>query len=118
MAAEKSKLATILEDTGVVLGPQPGLLQDHALAPRDEREGRVMREHKDPHQISLIRAKLDVLAEEAFDQLEQTGAAAGAKWGDLIAGVFTASGDLAQASTGGVLLFSVVCQPVLRYINK
>ena len=65
-----------------------------------------MREHKDPHKISLIRAKLDVLAEEAFDQLEQTGAAAGAKWGDLIAGVFTASGDLAQASTGGVLICS------------
>ena len=118
MAAEKSKLDKFLEDTVVFLGPDREILKDHGLAPRDEREERVMREHKDPHKISLIRAKLDVLAEEAFDQLEQTGAAAGAKWGDLIAGVFTASGDLAQASTGGVLLFSVVCQPVLRYINK
>jgi len=66
----------------------------------------------------LLRSKLEVIAQEAFEQLEQTGAAPGAKWGDLIAGIFTASGDLAMASTGGVLVFSVVCQPVVRYIMK
>ena len=67
MAAEKSKLDKFLEDTVVFLGPDREILKDHGLAPRDEREQRVMREHKDPHKISLIRAKLDVLAEEAFD---------------------------------------------------
>jgi N-methylhydantoinase B/oxoprolinase/acetone carboxylase alpha subunit len=118
MANETSKLDKFLQDTVVFQGPDREILKDHALAPRDEREERVMREHKDPHQISRVRTKLDVMAEEAFDQLEQTGAAPGAKWGDLVAGVFTASGDLAAASTGGVLLFSVVCQPMLRYILK
>ena len=78
MAATKSKLEKFLEDTVVFLGPDREILKDHALAPRDEREERVMREHKDPHQISRVRAKLDVMAEEAFDQLEQTGAAPGA----------------------------------------
>ena len=118
MSVGKSKLEKFLEDTVVFLGPDREILVDHKLAPRDGREERVMHAHKDPHQIGLIRSKLDVIAEEAFDQLEQTGAAPGAKWGDLIAGVFTASGDLAAASTGGVLLFSVVCQPMLRYILK
>src|SRR5690349_12005589 len=118
MPVAKSKLEKFLEDTVVFLGPDREILKDHKLAPRDEREERVMREHKDPHQVSLLRSKLDVIAEEAFDQLEQTGAAPGAKWGDLIAGIFTASGDLAAASTGGVLIFSVVCQPVLRYMMK
>ncbi|HYA34474.1 MAG TPA: hydantoinase B/oxoprolinase family protein, partial [Candidatus Binataceae bacterium] len=88
------------------------------LAPRTALEERSMAGHHDPHMISLLRGKLEVTAEEAFYQLEQTGAAPGAKWGDLIAGIFTASGDLAVASTGGVLLFSVVCQPVLRYVMK
>jgi acetone carboxylase alpha subunit len=118
MAVAKTKLEKFLQDTVVFLGPDRDILKDHKLAPRDDREVRVMREHKDPHRVSLIRSKLDVIAEEAFDQLEQTGAAPGAKWGDLIAGIFTASGDLAAASTGGVLLFSVVCQPMLRYILK
>ncbi|MGH7803813.1 MAG: hydantoinase B/oxoprolinase family protein, partial [Candidatus Binatia bacterium] len=112
------RLEKFLKDTVVFLGPDREILKDHELAPRDDREKRVMDDHRDPHQISLIRSKLDVVAEEAFDQLEQTGAAPGAKWGDLIAGIFTASGDLAAASTGGVLLFSVVCQPMLRYILK
>jgi acetone carboxylase, alpha subunit len=116
--SSKSRLEKFLEDAVVFLGPDREILKDHKLAPRDDREKRVMDKHHDPHEISLIRSKFDVVAEEAFDQLEQTGAAPGAKWGDLIAGIFTASGDLAAASTGGVLLFSVVCQPMLRYILK
>ena len=115
---EDEKLRKFLEETVVFYGPDREILADHELAPRTPREDRVMAQHRDPHEIALVRSKLDVTAEEAFEQLEQTGAAPGAKWGDLIAGVFTASGDLAVASTGGVLLFSVVCQPMLRYILK
>jgi N-methylhydantoinase B/oxoprolinase/acetone carboxylase alpha subunit len=115
---EDEKLRRFLEETVVFYGPDREILADHKLAPRTPREERAMAAHSDPHEIALIRNKLDVTAEEAFEQLEQTGAAPGAKWGDLIAGIFTASGDLAVASTGGVLLFSVVCQPMLRYILK
>jgi len=66
MAAPKSKLEKFLEDTVVFLGPDREILKDHALAPRDEREERVMREHKDPHQISRVRAKLDVILLEGL----------------------------------------------------
>jgi len=118
VTASKGGLEKFLEETVVFYGPDRDLLADHRLAPRTALEERSMAGHHDPHMISLLRGKLEVTAEEAFYQLEQTGAAPGAKWGDLIAGIFTASGDLAVASTGGVLLFSVVCQPVLRYVMK
>jgi len=50
--------------------------------------------------------------------VEQMGAAPGAKWGDLISGVWTASGDLALSSMGGVLLFSVLTQHPVKFILK
>ncbi len=118
MAVAKSKLEQFMDETVVFYGPDREILADHRLAPRTAYEERAMAGHRDPHQISLVRSKLEATVEEAFEQLEQTGAAPGAKWGDLIAGIFTASGDLAVASTGGVLLFSVVCQPILRFIMK
>lgn len=116
--AVKSKLEQFLDETVVFYGPDREILGDHRLAPRSALEERAMAAHHDPHTTSLLRSKLEVTAEEAFYQLEQTGAAPGAKWGDLIAGIFTAEGDLAVASSGGVLLFSVVCQPVLRYVMR
>jgi len=116
--SESSKLQRFMQETVAFYGPDREILVDHKLAPRSAIENQAMAVHHDPHEIGLVRSKLEVTLEEAFDQLEQTGAAPGAKWGDLIAGVFTASGDLAVASAGGVLLFSVVCQPILRFIVK
>jgi acetone carboxylase, alpha subunit len=118
MAIEKSRLEKFLQDTVVFYGPDREILKDHKLYPQTDLEKKAMARNRDPHEVSLVRSKLEVTVEEAFEQLEQTGAAPGAKWGDLIAGIFTASGDLAVASTGGVLLFSVVCQPILRFIMK
>ncbi len=116
--ATKSKLEQFMDETVAFYGPDRVILADHKLAPRTALEERAMAVHRDPHEISLVRSKLEVTLEEAFDQLEQTGAAPGAKWGDLIAGIFTAEGDLAVASAGGVLIFSVVCQPIIRFIVK
>lgn len=118
MAVAKTKLEKFMDETVVFYGPDREILADHELYPRTELESAAMAKHRDPHEIGLVRRKLEVTVEEAFEQLEQTGAAPGAKWGDLIVGIFTASGDLAVASTGGVLLFSVVCQPILRFIMK
>lgn len=114
----KSKLEQFMDETVAFYGPDRTILADHKLAPRTAFESRAMDKHHDPHEIGLLRSKLEAIMEEAFEQLEQTGAAPGAKWGDLIAGVFTAEGDLAVASAGGVLIFSVVCQPIIRFIVK
>jgi N-methylhydantoinase B/oxoprolinase/acetone carboxylase alpha subunit len=118
MAVTKSKLEQFMDETVVFYGPDREILAQHGLAPRSAAEEQSMVRHRDPHEVSLVRGKLEVACDEAFEMLEQTGAAPGAKWGDMIAGIFTASGDLAMASTGGVLIFSVVCQPILRYILK
>ncbi len=115
---DNGALEQFLAQTVVFYGPDREILADHSLAPRTALERQAMDQYGDPHLIAMLRGKLEVAVDEAFDQLEQTGAAPGAKWGDLIAGVFTASGDLALASSGGVLVFSVVCQHVVRYIMK
>lgn len=115
---EKTRLEQFMDETVVFYGPDRDILNDHGLSPRSPAEERSMAAHHDPHETSLVRGKLGVACDEAFDMLEQTGAAPGAKWGDMISGIFTASGDLAVASTGGVLIFSVVCQPIIRYIIK
>ena len=114
---KKTRLEQFMDETVVFYGPDRDILNDHGLAPRSPAEERSMASNHDPHEISLVRNKLGVACDEAFDMLEQTGAAPGAKWGDMIAGIFTASGDLAVASTGGVLIFSVVCQPIIRSVS-
>jgi acetone carboxylase, alpha subunit len=118
MPSTNAAVERFLAQTVMFYGPDRGILADHSLAPRSPAEQRAMAQYADPHMIAVLRGKLEVVADEAFDQLKQTGAAPGAKWGDLIAGIFTASGDLAIVSSGGVLVFSVVCQPVVRYIMK
>ena len=50
--------------------------------------------------------------------MEQTGAAPGAKWGDLTSAVYSASGDLIHISTGGVLAFASVLHYPVRFIKK
>jgi N-methylhydantoinase B/oxoprolinase/acetone carboxylase alpha subunit len=57
-------------------------------------------------------------ANEGFEMLENMGAAPGAKWGDLVTGVFSAAGDLAISSTGGVLIFSSLVHHPVKFINK
>src|SRR5512139_959086 len=97
MNHSSAALDKFLADTVVFYGPDREILSDHSLAPRTPFEQQAMAEHADPHTIAVLRGKLEVAVDEAFDQLEQTGAAPAAKWGDLTAGVLTASGDLALA---------------------
>ena len=118
MAASSKKLEQF-DQTVVFYGPDREISARITGSRRARRSReRAMGQFRDPHETSFVRGKLDVAVEEAFDMLEDTGAAPGAKWGDLIAGIFTGSGDLAVASSGGVLIFSVVCQPIIRYIVK
>ena len=77
-----------------------------------------MEKFSDPDQINLVRHKLQTACNESFDMVEQMGAAPGAKWGDLISGIWTAQGDLAMNSMGGVLIFSVVTGPPVQFILK
>jgi len=79
---------------------------------------RCVSTNQDHTLVGLVRNKLQAGLNESFETLEQMGAAPGAKWGDLITGLYSASGDLAVSSSGGVLLFSTLVQHPIKFILK
>jgi acetone carboxylase alpha subunit len=93
-------------------------MQNHAVVPTTERETQALQNFDNADDINLVRHKLQTACNESFDMVEQMGAAPGAKWGDLISGVWTMHGDLAMASMGGVLIFSVLTQHPVKFILK
>jgi len=117
-AKEKSLVEKFLEENILFLGPDPEIMGNHYLAPESEDEAIALKKFKDADELNLVRHKLQTACNESFDMVEQMGAAPGAKWGDLISGVWTATGDLALSSAGGVLLFSVLTQHPVKFILK
>jgi N-methylhydantoinase B/oxoprolinase/acetone carboxylase alpha subunit len=115
---EKSLIEKFLEENILFLGPDPEIMNNHKLSPETERERLAIAGFSDSDQMNLVRHKLQTACNESFDMVEQMGAAPGAKWGDLISGVWTSSGDLALSSMGGVLLFSVLTQHPVKFILK
>ena len=94
-AEEIALIKKFLNDTTLFLGPDPEIMNKHDLMPRS------------------------ALEEECIAQVsEQMGAAPGAKWGDIITGVYSAAGDLAIASAGGVLIFSALVHHPIKFIIK
>ena len=115
---EKSVIEKFLEDNVLFLGPDPEIMKDHSVTPTSPRETEALARFDNPDEVNLIRHKLQTACNESFDMVEQMGAAPGAKWGDLISGVWTMHGDLAMASMGGVLIFSVLTQHPVKFILK
>ena len=115
---DRSLVEQFLEENVLFLGPDPEIMNDHKIAPETPREKQALAHFSDPELTNLVRHKLQTACNESFDMVEQMGAAPGAKWGDLISGVWTASGDLAMSSVGGVLLFSVLTQHPVKFILK
>ncbi|MFT4580483.1 MAG: acetone carboxylase alpha subunit [Gammaproteobacteria bacterium] len=115
---EKSVIEKFLDDNVLFLGPDPEIMKNHAVTPISERETQALENFVNADEINLVRHKLQTACNESFDMVEQMGAAPGAKWGDLISGVWTMHGDLAMASMGGVLIFSVLTQHPVKFILK
>jgi len=115
---EKNVVDQFLADNVLFLGPDPEIMNTHDLSPRTASEERAMKNCTDAAMHALVRDRLQAGANESFEMLEQMGAAPGAKWGDLITGVFTAPGDLAVSSAGGVLIFSAVVHHPIKFIMK
>jgi len=114
---EQNLVEKFLNETTLFLGPEPEMMQDHTLAPITEREIEAIK-NVDPSVLSIARSKMQAGTNESFEMLEQIGAAPGAKWGDLVCGIFTAEGDLSIVSSGGVLLFATCVQYGVKYIIK
>lgn len=107
-----------LADNVLFLGPDPEIMEEHDLSPRTALEHECLEKAQNPAVLALVRDRLQAGANESFEMLEQMGAAPGAKWGDLITGVFTGSGDLAVCSAGGVLIFASLVHHPVKFINK
>ena len=115
---EEQLIKRFFDENVLFLGPDPEIMRSHGLAPITPREREALSRFSDAQEISLIRHKLQMACNESFEMVEQMGAAPGAKWGDLIAGIFSSSGDLAMASMGGVLIFSVLTQHPVKFMLK
>ncbi|MGE4482758.1 hydantoinase B/oxoprolinase family protein [Acidocella sp.] len=117
-AGEINLIKKFLDDTTLFLGPDPEIMQNHDLMPRDAQEAAAIGKVSDSHVIAKIRDRLQSGCDEGYEMVEQMGAAPGAKWGDVITGVYSASGDLAIASAGGVLIFSALVHHPIKFIIK
>ena len=117
-AEEQNLLDQFIQDNQLFLGPDPEIMENHSFLPRTPKEQAILEGDIDPHLIHKVRGRLNAALLEGFDMVEQMGAAPGAKWGDLCAALFTASGDLSAIGPKGVVAFSAVCHYPVRFIHK
>ncbi|MDN6438322.1 MAG: hydantoinase B/oxoprolinase family protein [Corynebacterium nuruki] len=115
---EQQWVDDFMNDTTLFIGPDPDIMRHHNIAERTQLESRVLAEENDPLQADRIRRRLAGALDEAFEMCESMGAAPGAKWADLSAAVYTASGDVSYMSNRGVIAFSAVLHHPIRHIMK
>ena len=117
-ADEQALLNEFVNDHQLFYGPDPDIVRNHGLMPRSPEEQRVLGGNVDVNQVNLVRGRLDSALEEGYNMVEKMGVAPGAKWGDLVTAIFTASGDMAQIAPSGIGVFASVCQYPIKFINK
>ncbi|MBT7952130.1 MAG: acetone carboxylase subunit alpha [Gammaproteobacteria bacterium] len=115
---DQELIAKFLKETTLFLGPDPEIMQSHDIMPITDHEVECLEKYTDSHQMASIRDRMQSACDESYEMLEQMGAAPGAKWGDVITGIYSASGDLTIGSAGGVLVFSVLVHHPIKFIIK
>ncbi len=115
---EQALLDSFLADNRLFLGPDPEVMRNHSIAPRTAREDEILKKGLDVHQVHHIRGLINAALSEAFQMVNQMGAAPGAKWGDLVTGIFTNSGDLAMIAPHGIIAFAACCFYPIKFIIK
>lgn len=115
---EKALRDKFLADNTLFLGPDPEIMRHHGLTPRSPMEEVALAQGVDPHQVHHVRGLINAALSEAFTMVNQMGAAPGAKWGDLVTGIYTAQGDLAMIAPHGIIAFAACCFYPIRFIVK
>ena len=116
-ADESTLVNTFLSKNRAFLGPDPEIQRNHHVAPRSEREERVLSGEVDNNLFAEIRSGLRAALDETFKIAEMTVASPAAQCADMSTGYFTASGDLSLASTRGVAGFTVSLHYPIRFIR-
>lgn len=111
-------LDQFLTDHRLFLGPDPEIMRDHRVSPRSVSEEEVFEKGMNPHEVHHVRGLLNAALSEAFTMCNQMGAAPGAKWGDLVSGIYTAQGDLAMIAPHGIIAFAACCFYPIKFIIK
>jgi acetone carboxylase alpha subunit len=118
-AAEDQALRDkFLADNTLFLGPDPDIMRNHSVLPRSAAEDTALAGGLDPHEVHHVRGLINAALSEAFTMVNQMGAAPGAKWGDLVTGIYTAQGDLAMIAPHGIIAFAACCFYPIRFIIK
>ncbi|MDD3761706.1 MAG: hydantoinase B/oxoprolinase family protein [Nevskiales bacterium] len=117
-AEDKALLDQFLAENRLFLGPDPDIMRNHSIAPRTAEENEILKQGLDPHQTHHIRGLINAALSEAFQMVNQMGAAPGAKWGDLVTGIYTNSGDLAMIAPHGIIAFAACCFYPIKFIIK
>jgi acetone carboxylase, alpha subunit len=118
-AAEDQALREkFLADNTLFLGPDPDIMRNHRVLPRSAAENAALTSGLDPHEVHHVRGLINAALSEAFTMVNQMGAAPGAKWGDLVTGIYTAQGDLAMIAPHGIIAFAACCFYPIRFIIK
>jgi N-methylhydantoinase B/oxoprolinase/acetone carboxylase alpha subunit len=118
-AAEDQALREkFLADNTLFLGPDPDIMRNHSVLPRSAAEDSALASGLDPHEVHHLRGLINAALSEAFTMVNQMGAAPGAKWGDLVTGIYTAQGDLAMIAPHGIIAFAACCFYPIRFIIK
>lgn len=115
---DQKLLDQFLAEHRLFLGPDPDIMRNHTLTPRSALEEAAIAQNIDRHQINHIRGLINAALSEGFQMVNQMGAAPGAKWGDLVTGVYTAQGDLAMIAPHGIIAFAACCFYPIRFIIK
>jgi acetone carboxylase alpha subunit len=118
-AAEDQALREkFLADNTLFLGPDPDIMRNHSVLPRSAAENAALASGLDSHEVHHVRGLINAALSEAFTMVNQMGAAPGAKWGDLVTGIYTAQGDLAMIAPHGIIAFAACCFYPIRFIIK
>ena len=117
-AQDRALLDQFLAEHRLFLGPDPEIMRNHSLAPRTVEEDVILAKGIDPHRTNHIRGLINAALSEAFTMVNQMGAAPGAKWGDLVTGIYTNSGDLAMIAPHGIIAFAACCFYPIKFIIK
>ncbi|MDO9128217.1 MAG: hydantoinase B/oxoprolinase family protein [Parvibaculum sp.] len=118
IGAASSAVENFLSETSLYLSPDSEIMNNHGLEARTEFEDACIARESDPVRLEIVRERLLAGVNESYEMLENMGAAPGAKWGDCVSAVYTASGDLTLASSGGVVIFCNLVQYPIKFINK
>ena len=114
---EKELLEQFVDDNQLYYGPDPKIVRNHKLMPRTQEEEHALESDIDAQRINLVRGRLESALEEGFNMVEKMGVAPGAKWGDLVTAIFTASGDPVVVGTG-IYFHTLLNNAQLKYILK